>query len=760
MTDQTPRRSFVECTNLSAIIICVKRRTWYPRDETLQCLQKVKDVLGSRPVVTYGSSMGGYAAIKFANALKASHVISLAPQFSLDPNKVRLRSDPFIRHFSPELNAEMDISSADARCKVDIAYDPTQENDREHVGLIRGRIPHARLTSIKHAGHPLELLFCGPIDLSDLISFFLRDDLLAVAALSRRNKRRSNYFHMTLYRAICDRKPRAARWALTTAAMLPTLGTDDSISRSEALLKLGRPKAAATDLRERFGRASRDSTRWAVATAMSSTLFAIGNSQEAVEWLRRAASYAPGDENVQARLATGLLRSGNRNEALAIFGNVARDFDTPSAHFGLSQALAQQEDLPAAAAAGWRACLLNPANHVWRAHLAALLERLGRPGEAESLHAAAIRSVGDAGSWFEWSRHLHVQKRLDQAVLAAHRAVRLSPSNMAMRKHLSNLLLETGQLQDALAVSRASVETWLGGRSAFMQLALVLERLGDVDAAIKAAQRSVAEENAGPGHWAALINLLLRANKLTEAEAMANLAENAPCISSSALDAARAHVRYRRGDIEGAIVVQLEAVDKAPDHPGLLGALASYFLQAGRLDEAELAARRALSFAPTARWSHNTLLETLERRGDWQEAIAAGRQAIEADPAHAPFRNKLARFLFAAERFEEAREVIEDALDAAMANGPLHALHARLLLRGDDAKGAAAAARRGIVMAPTNAGLYGFLARALLREGCNEDAEGAAREAVRLQPNAVWLQQVLSTALEHREKKPKTAEQN
>ena len=36
-------------------------------------------------VMTYGSSMGGYAALRFARALRADAILALSPQYSIDP---------------------------------------------------------------------------------------------------------------------------------------------------------------------------------------------------------------------------------------------------------------------------------------------------------------------------------------------------------------------------------------------------------------------------------------------------------------------------------------------------------------------------------------------------------------------------------------------------------------------------------------------------------------------------------------------------
>jgi hypothetical protein len=242
-----PRRGFIEKADLSAVIIVAHRRTWYPREQILPCLEAVRTIVANAPVVTYGASMGGYAAIKYSSLLQAIHTVAIAPQFSIDPAIIKLKSDPFVVHFKPDLNAGMDIAIGDAVCPVDIVFDPLQENDLEHVSLICRKFP-CRLTHVRHAGHPSEVIFGGGTDIADLISDCMIGNNASITLRIRRNKRRSVYFHMCLYRALCDSKPAFARWALTAASRLPPLGTDDRISRAQAQLKLGRAHIAAQEL--------------------------------------------------------------------------------------------------------------------------------------------------------------------------------------------------------------------------------------------------------------------------------------------------------------------------------------------------------------------------------------------------------------------------------------------------------------------------------------------------------------------------------
>jgi tetratricopeptide (TPR) repeat protein len=102
--------------------------------------------------MTYGSSMGGYAALRFADAVGANAVLALSPQYTIDPAKVaferRWTQDAGRIKWRPEIEGTLAMGPVPV-----VVYDP-QNEDGKHLQLIRNDI---RVHAIKlpFSGHPV-----------------------------------------------------------------------------------------------------------------------------------------------------------------------------------------------------------------------------------------------------------------------------------------------------------------------------------------------------------------------------------------------------------------------------------------------------------------------------------------------------------------------------------------------------------------------------------------------------------------------------
>ena len=126
-------------------------------------------------------------------------------------------------------------------------------------------------------------------------------------------------------------------------------------------------------------------------------------AQEAFDWLRVGVSYSPDDSVLRLRLALALARQGDRASAEPALRDLIDELDMPDAWFGMSLVHALGGDLDAAIGCAVRAYAAKPSNAPWRARLIEFLTRAGREAEAEGFCAGAVRSVGDAGAWSDWS---------------------------------------------------------------------------------------------------------------------------------------------------------------------------------------------------------------------------------------------------------------------------------------------------------------------------------------------------------------------
>ncbi|WCT72788.1 alpha/beta hydrolase [Sphingomonas naphthae] len=139
----------------AAIHVMPRGNDWYQYPTTEAALAAVKQaVAGAARVVAYGSSMGAYAAIRFADRIAATAVLALSPQYSVDPAKApfekRWLQEGRTIAFRPELDGPIRSS-----VRPVIAYDD-RSIDRRHVDRIAADIAVERLP-LPFGSHPVGL---------------------------------------------------------------------------------------------------------------------------------------------------------------------------------------------------------------------------------------------------------------------------------------------------------------------------------------------------------------------------------------------------------------------------------------------------------------------------------------------------------------------------------------------------------------------------------------------------------------------------
>lgn len=153
---------------------------WYQYPEMPEALAVVRaDIAAGARVVTYGVSMGAYAAYRFSAPLAADAVIAFSPQWSMDPRRVwwerRWRSE------GPERMWDRQLPRAEAAKYV--FYDPLNQ-DRRHI---RGLQREAQLALVRlyFGGHhsPLFVQECGLLESAVLD---IAEDRFDGAAFERR----------------------------------------------------------------------------------------------------------------------------------------------------------------------------------------------------------------------------------------------------------------------------------------------------------------------------------------------------------------------------------------------------------------------------------------------------------------------------------------------------------------------------------------------------------------------------------------------
>jgi tetratricopeptide (TPR) repeat protein len=190
--------AFFQSRSIDAIHFISRENDWYQYPEMPEVAARVADLVkGYGRVVTYGSSMGAYAAIRFGGLVGAATALAISPQFSIDPRRAkfeqRWKNDSDRIDFILERKLKAPFVST-----AYVVYDP-HDADKRHADLFR---QHTRVIDVPlpDVGHPAT----GPIAeaglLSDLLEDFVADrldiDRLAQQMLAARET--SPHFHYVM----------------------------------------------------------------------------------------------------------------------------------------------------------------------------------------------------------------------------------------------------------------------------------------------------------------------------------------------------------------------------------------------------------------------------------------------------------------------------------------------------------------------------------------------------------------------------------
>jgi len=98
----------------------------------------------------YGSSMGAYAALAFADILKFSRVLAISPQFRIDQDFDRRWASNAAR-----IRWQYGIQGGPGRIEIFMVFDPMNE-DALHIPMIASKFPLSRIHQIRvrYSGHP------------------------------------------------------------------------------------------------------------------------------------------------------------------------------------------------------------------------------------------------------------------------------------------------------------------------------------------------------------------------------------------------------------------------------------------------------------------------------------------------------------------------------------------------------------------------------------------------------------------------------
>lgn len=161
--------SFLARHAIDAVHVIARGNHWFQLAEMPEVLVAIRAAAAGKRVLTYGSSMGGYAAIRFADALGADQAIAISPQYALDRRLV-----PFERRWRHEAR-RIRFGAPPGTIAVAPAilfFDPRNPDAGHAAAWSRERaiVP----VPLSHAGHPATTFLAQ--------SGLLGESLLAIVA--------------------------------------------------------------------------------------------------------------------------------------------------------------------------------------------------------------------------------------------------------------------------------------------------------------------------------------------------------------------------------------------------------------------------------------------------------------------------------------------------------------------------------------------------------------------------------------------------
>lgn len=193
--------AFLKAHGISAIHVMGCKDDWYQYPEMSEACASVRAaVAGAERVMAYGSSMGGYAALRFAQAAGANAVLALSPQYSIQrehiPQETRWQEDA-------ERIAWQDFSHQPIQTGADTIVVLDSKGPDRWQGVKIAQDPNVAIIDLPHTSHPVSTYLSEVGLLTPLVLTALNGDLdpAWLRQESRRRSRTSGIYLALLARA-------------------------------------------------------------------------------------------------------------------------------------------------------------------------------------------------------------------------------------------------------------------------------------------------------------------------------------------------------------------------------------------------------------------------------------------------------------------------------------------------------------------------------------------------------------------------------
>jgi len=252
-----------------------------------------------------------------------------------------------------------------------------------------------------------------------------------------------------------------------------------------------------------------------------------------------------------------------------------------------------------------------------------------------------------------------------QYVLAENLAkelIKQYPNHQFSWKVLGAVLIKTGKLQDALLANERALKLSLNDAEVYNHLGITLKELGKLNEAGASYKNAIAiNPDLAEAHYN-LGNTLKELGKLEDAESSYRKA------ITLKPDYAEAHsnlgvTQQELGQLEEAERSCRKVIAIKPDLAEAHSNLGNTLQKLGRLQDAETSYKKAITIKPDYAEAHSNLGNTLQELGRLQEAETSLKKAIKLKPDYADAFLNLSIILIFDDKLNEAAEVLQKIIE-------------------------------------------------------------------------------------------------
>jgi len=336
-----------------------------------------------------------------------------------------------------------------------------------------------------------------------------------------------------------------------------------------------------------------------IALEFGRFLAASGNDVQAIPVLRRAMELDPRNAEAPYQLGLALQRTNKVDEAIPLLQKaVAADTNDAEVLTNLGMALCQAQRAKEAVPLLQKAVSLTPGNPTAHQNLAASYIQLNQLDDAVSQLREALKLSPDSPQLhYNLGLAFKMQDDASAAIPEFEAAEKLDPTEPEPAYALGLLYLQAGRYEDAARELNASLKLRPENGDGWATLGSVYNNLGKLPEAVSALQEAIRQMPDQPDPRLTLAAVLVKQNQTAEATAE----------RKKAADLMRANMNRQRAEVAC--------------HSG------TSLLKDGKLDDAIVEFRNALSYDQNYTDAHLGLADALQRQGKLVEAAQERQKA-------------------------------------------------------------------------------------------------------------------------------------